>query len=145
MEQRLRLVQGGQSRSERRAGDRRRLEVPGQIVWKDARGTTRIASVVTRDVSDLGVSVECLGGTPIPLYRLVYFQVDRDARHRADLPPALRKQSVLSAVFRVGACRQSTGAPSDYALRLLVEPERKVTAAPARPMHHVEAGRSLTA
>jgi hypothetical protein len=145
MEQRLRLVQGGHSRSERRATERRRLEVPGQIVWKDARGTTRIASVVTRDVSDLGVSVECLSGTPIPQYRLVYFQLDREARQRPDLPPALRKQSVLSAVFRVGACRQATGAPSDYALRLLVEPERRVNTAPIRPMHHVEAGRSLTA
>jgi hypothetical protein len=144
MEQRLRLVQGGHGRAERRASERRHLEVPGQIVWKDAKGTTRIASVVTRDVSELGVSVECLGGTPIPRYRLVYFQVDREARHRADLPAALRKQSVLSAVFRVGPCRQSTGAPSDYALRLLVEPERKVNTAPLRPMHHV-AGRSLTA
>jgi hypothetical protein len=47
-------------------------------------------------------------------------------------------------VFRVGPCRQATGAPSDYALRLLVEPERKVTATPLRPVH-VEAGRSLTA
>jgi|SRR4051812_10620477 len=144
MEQRLRLVQGGQGRSEKRASERRRLEVPGQIVWKDARGTTRMASVLTRDVSEHGVSVECLSGTPIPQYRLVYFQVDREARHRAELPPALRKSSVLSAVFRVGACRQATGAPSDYALRLLVEPERKVTPAPVRPMH-IEAGRTLTA
>ena len=56
MEQRLRLVQGGQSRSEKRPSERRRIEVPGQIVWKDARGTTRIASVVTRDVSEHGVS-----------------------------------------------------------------------------------------
>jgi hypothetical protein len=119
--------------------------VPGQIVWKDARGTTRVASVVTRDVSEHGVCVECLNGTPIPQYRLVYFQIDRSVRHRPDLPAALRKQSVLSAVFRVGPCRQSTGAPSDYALRILVEPERKVAAAPIRTLHHVEAGRSLTA
>lgn len=145
MEQRLRLVQGAQSRTERRQSERRRLEVPGQIVWKDARGTTRIATVMTRDVSEHGVSVECLSGTPIPPYRLVYFQVDRDARHRAELPPALRKASVLSAVFRVGACQQATGAPRDYALRLLVEPDRKVATPPARPMHHIEAGRSLTA
>jgi hypothetical protein len=144
MEQRLRLVQGGQTRSEKRAAERRRLEVPGQIVWKDARGTTRIASVVTRDISEFGVSVECLSGTPIPQYRLVYFQVDRDARSRPDLPAALRRSSVLSAVFRVGPCQQATGAPSDYALRLLVEPERKVTTAPLRPMH-VETGRSLSA
>ncbi len=93
MEQRLRLVQGG-SRYEKRDGDRHRIAVPGQIVWKDARGTTRMASVVTRDVSEHGVSVDCLGGTPIPLYRLVYFQVDRGARSRTDLPPSLRQQSV---------------------------------------------------
>ena len=124
MEQRLRLVQGGQSRAEKRAADRRRIAVPGQIVWKDAKGTTRMAAVVTRDVSDNGVSVDCLGGLPIPLFRLVYFQVDREARTRLDLPAALRKSNVLSAIFRVGPCRQATGAPSEYALRMLVEPER---------------------
>jgi hypothetical protein len=130
MEQRLRLVQGGQPRFEKRSSERRRLSVPGQIVWKDAKGTTRIAAVVTRDVSEHGVSVECLGGMPIPQFRLVYFQVDREARHRQDLPPALRKSSVLSAIFRVGPCRQSTGAPADYALRMLVEPERRADVAP---------------
>jgi hypothetical protein len=122
MEQRLRLVQGAQARSDKRAAERRPVTVPGQIVWKDARGTTRIASVVTRDVSDHGVRVDCLGGTPIPLYRLVYFQIAREARGRVDLPDALRKCNVLSAVFRVGPCSQATGAPCDYALRLLVEP-----------------------
>jgi len=123
MEQRLRLVQGG-SRYEKRTEDRLKIEVPGQILWKDARGSTRMASVVTRDVSTHGVSVECQGGTPIPLYRLVYFQVDRGARTRNDLPAPLRKTTVLSAVFRVGACSDHTGAPTEYALRLLVEPER---------------------
>jgi hypothetical protein len=144
MEQRFRLVQGGQSRYDKRSADRRRLEVPGQIVWKDARGTTRMAAVITRDVSESGVNVECLGGIPIPQYRLVYFQVDKEARTRPDLPAALRKSNVLSAVFRVGACSQATGAPSYYALRLLVEPERKVATAPIRPLH-VEAGRTMTA
>ena len=128
MEQRLRLVQGGHARSEKRTADRRRIAVPGQIVWKDAKGTTRMAAVVTRDVSDHGVSVDCLGG--IPLFRLVYFQVDREARTRMDLPSALRKSSVLSAIFRVGPCRQATGAPSEYALRILVEPERVAPTAP---------------
>ena len=132
MEQRLRLVQGGQPRTDKRAAERRRLEVPGQIVWKDARGTTRMAAVVTKDVSEHGVSVECLGGMPIPLFRLVYFQIDREARNRHDLPAALRKSSVLSAVFRVGECRKETGAPSDYALRMMVEPHR-AAAAPAAP------------
>lgn len=125
MEQRLRLVQGGhQPRSEKRTSQRRPLSVPGQIVWKDARGTTKLASVVTRDVSDHGVAVECLNGATIPLYRLVYFQVDREARHQPELPDALKKPNVLSAVFRVGADSRVTGAPSEYALRLLVEPAR---------------------
>jgi hypothetical protein len=125
MEQRLRLVQGGhQPRSDKRQSERRNLAVPGQIVWKDARGNTRLTSVVTRNVSEHGVSVECLGGSAIPLYRLVYFQIDRDARHRQDLPEALRKPNVLSAIFRVGEDNRSTGAPSEYALRLLVEPVR---------------------
>ena len=125
MEQRLRLVQGGQQpRSEKRTSERRSLAVPGQIVWKDARGNTKLTSVVTRDVSDHGVSVECLNGAAIPLYRLVYFQIDRDARHRSDVPDALRKPNVLSAIFRVGEDNRATGAPSEYALRLLVEPAR---------------------
>ena len=50
MEQRLRLVQGGQQpRSEKRSSERRSVAVPGQIVWKDARGNTKLTSVVTRD------------------------------------------------------------------------------------------------
>lgn len=130
MEQRLRLVQGGhQPRSEKRTSERRRLNVPGQIVWKDARGATKLTSVITRDVSEHGVAVECLNGATIPLYRLVYFQVDRDARHQSDLPEALKKANVLSAVFRVGADNRATGAPSEYALRLLVEPARAGQAA----------------
>jgi hypothetical protein len=128
MEQRLRLVQGTHlTRAEKRAAERRQIAVPGQIVWKDGRGTTRMASVVTRDVSDSGVSVECLKGPAIPLYRIVYFQVDSSARNRSDLPLALRKPTVLSAIFRVGACSQRTGAPSEYALRLLIEPDRKAS------------------
>jgi hypothetical protein len=128
MEQRLRLVQGGhhqQPRTEKRVSERRSLNVPGQIVWKDARGNTKLAAVMTRDVSDTGVSVECLNGAAIPLYRLVYFQVDRDARNNPNLPAALRKPNVLSAIFRVGPDNKTTGAPSEYALRLLVEPVRQ--------------------
>ena len=129
MEQRLRLVQGTHPRVEKRASERQPMAMPGQLVWKDARGSTRIAAVVTRDISEHGVRVECLGGVPIPLYRLVYFQLDREARHRLDVPAALRKSNVLSAIFRVGPSSQATGAPTDYALRLLVEPNAKTAAA----------------
>lgn len=122
---RLRLVQATLPRREQRASQRRCLRVPGQLVWKDARGSTRLARIMTRDVSDLGVAVECLEGTPIPLYRLVYVQIDRAVRECAeDLPEPLRRPAVLSAVYRVGPSRQSTGVPETYALRLLVEPER---------------------
>lgn len=125
MEQRLRLVQGGhQPRNDKRTSERRDLAVPGQIVWKDAKGNTKLTSVMTRNVSDNGVSVECLNGASIPLYRLVYFQIDREARHRPDVPDALRKPNVLSAIFRVGEDSRATGAPAEYALRLLVEPVR---------------------
>ncbi|OFW03506.1 MAG: hypothetical protein A3H96_19880 [Acidobacteria bacterium RIFCSPLOWO2_02_FULL_67_36] len=123
MDQRLRLVQGNIGRSEKRAADRQPISVRGQIVWKDARGSTQVTSVITRDASERGVTVECEGGRAIPLYRLVYFQVDRDSRRRPDLPAPLRNPSVLSAVFRVGPYSEATGSPAEYGLRLLVEPQ----------------------
>jgi hypothetical protein len=128
MEQRLRLVQGTSGRPERRITDRQRIAVPGQILWKDAKGHTRMMSVVTREISEMDVTVECVGGVAIPLYRMVYFQIDREARHRMDLPGVLRKSSVLSAIFRVGACSDTTGAPTEYGLRMLVEPKREPAA-----------------
>jgi hypothetical protein len=143
MEQRFRLVMGGQPRTEKRSSDRRCLSIPGQIVWKDARGTTRMASVVTREVSEHGVSVDCLSGTPIPQYRLVYFQVDRSERQRKELPQALRGSHVLSAVYRVEPCSAETGLPAGYALRLLVEPER-ATAVASTPARR-QAARNMTA
>jgi len=134
MEHRLKLVQPFHAQStEKRAAPRHQISVPGQIVWKDARGTTRMASVVTRDISETGVNVECLEGPAIPLYRIVYFQVDRSVRHRSDLPLALRGANVLSAVFRVGACSERTGKPAEYGLRLLIEPQQKRSAASLTP------------
>jgi|SRR3954468_3153645 hypothetical protein len=135
MEQRLRLVQGGhQPRTDKRSSERRHVAVPGQIVWKDARGNTKMINVVTRDVSEYGVSVECHNGAAIPLYRLVYFQIDRDARHHPELPASLKKPNVLSAVFRIGADNRAIGGPGGYALRLLVEPARAAQA-DAPPAH----------
>ena len=131
MEQRLRLVQGTASRGDNRASERRRVAMPGQIVWKDAKGATRMAPVMTRDVSDHGVRFECTVPAAIPLYRLVYFQLDRDVRHCPELPASLRKSNVLCAVFRVGESSPETGAPTEYALRVLAEPDRR-PAAPAQ-------------
>ncbi len=119
--ERFRLLHGGQ-RTHQRLSDRRPVQVSGQIVWKDARGTTRLSRVVTRDVSEVGVSVDCINGSPIPLYRLVYFQVDKAERSHAALPESLRRNAVLAAVYRVAPPSGSTGVPGGYALRLLVEP-----------------------
>ena len=101
---------------------RRSLALPGRVTWKDARGTTRFASVVTRDVSETGIFIEWNESTSIPLYRLVTFQLERDARNSDILPAALRMGKVLSAVYRVGKVQPSTGTPEGYGLRLLIDP-----------------------
>ena len=105
-----------------RIGSRRKLNVPGRLTWRDASGTLRFVSVVTRDVSDTDAFVDCQVPASIPLYRLVHFQIERSACDRSDLPRALRQGKLLSAVYRVGPYASSTGTPQGYALRLLVEP-----------------------
>jgi hypothetical protein len=99
------------------------INVPARITWKDASGAVRFASVMTRDVSDAGVFVECEAGAAIPLYRLVHLQVERGNGSNLKLPMKLREGRVLSAVWRVAPCRRSTGTPSGYALRFLVDPQ----------------------
>ena len=118
----------GAARQER-IGNRRKIRVPGRLTWRDASGTLRFVSVVTRDVSDVDAFVECEMPASIPLYRLVHFQIERPARDGQDLPSALQQGKVLSAVYRVGPYRASSGTPQGYALRLLVEPKRNTLAA----------------
>jgi hypothetical protein len=109
---------------QQRIGERRRICVPGRLTWRDASGTLRFASVVTRDVSDVDAFVECQVPASIPLYRLVHFQIERPARECGELPRVLQQGKVLSAVYRVGPYKSSTGTPHGYALRLLVEPQQ---------------------
>ena len=111
-----------------RIGDRRKVSVPARLTWRDASGTLRFVSVVMRDVSDVDAFVECQVPASIPLYRLVHFQVERPSREGNELPAAIRDGKVLSAVYRVGPYKTSTGTPNGYALRLLVEPQRQVAA-----------------
>jgi hypothetical protein len=117
---------------EKRDTLRQLLGVPGRLVWKDARGTTRFNSVVIRDISETGAYVESLSGSAIPLYRLVSLQAERDVAVD-DLPACLRRGRILSAVFRVGPSSRATGAPEGYGLRLLVEPRGRAIA-PPRPL-----------
>jgi hypothetical protein len=101
-----------------------RIALPARLTWKDASGAVRFASVMTRDISAAGVFVEADGTAAIPLHRLVHLQLERDGREGA-IPARLREGRVLSAVWRVGACRRSTGTPEGYALRFLVEPREQ--------------------
>src|SRR3712207_7482631 len=41
-----------------RIGNRRKVRVAGRLTWRDATGTLRFVSVVTRDVSDVDAFVE---------------------------------------------------------------------------------------
>jgi hypothetical protein len=116
----------------RRVGERRRLAVAGRLTWRDTNGALRFASVVTRDVSEADVFVECQAPASIPKYRLVHFQVERAAQSRPDLPAALRGGKQLTAIYRVGPCEASTGTPKGYALRLLSAPAK--TKAPSAPV-----------
>ena len=111
-----------EARREARRRPRTPVNIPGRLTWRDARGMPRFATVATRDVSEDGVYLDCQSGEAIPMYRLVYFQLEREARDLADMPVALRDGRVLSAVMRLGPNSNSTGAQSGYALRLLVDP-----------------------
>ena len=84
-----------------RVGNRRKLAVAGRLTWRDANGTLRFASVVTRDVSETDVFVECQGPASIPKFRLVHFQVERSAQGRTDLPAvASRRQAAVGHLPR---------------------------------------------
>ncbi len=105
-----------------RRAERRPLALPGRVTWKDSRGATRFASVITRNVSETGVFIEWSEPASIPMYHLVSFQLEREARNAAGVPEVLRSGKVLSAVYRLGEFQRSTGTPEGYGLRLLVEP-----------------------
>lgn len=120
------IRQSSSSARSSRIGHRRKVRVPGRLTWRDASGTLRFVSVVTRDISDVDVFVECEMPASIPLYRLVHFQIERPARDGQDLPAVLQQGKVLSAVYRIGPYKTATGTPQGYALRLLVEPKRRV-------------------
>ena len=113
--------------SNTRSAERRAVALPARLTWKDHRGATRFASVVTRNVSEFGVFVECQTAVSIPLYRLVQFQLERDVRDADRLPASLRSGRVLSAVYRVTSATAG-GGRQGLALRLMVDPKRLTAA-----------------
>jgi hypothetical protein len=106
----------------KRGTERRAVTLPARLTWKDQRGTTRFATVLARNVSDFGVYVECASPVSIPLFRLVQFQLERDARATDVVPDTLQQGRVLSAVYRVSPPKGSQ--PQGLALRLMVDPRR---------------------
>jgi len=107
---------------DKRSSERRTLALPARLTWKDQRGATRFATVMTRDISEFGVYVECQSAVSIPLFRLVQFQLEREVRDGEPLPKSLRQGRVLSAVYRVSPASPSV--PQGFALRLMVDPRR---------------------
>ncbi|MBZ5556782.1 MAG: hypothetical protein LAO77_05845 [Acidobacteriia bacterium] len=107
---------------DKRSAERRAVQLPARLTWKDQRGATRFASVMTHNVSEFGVYVECHSPVSIPLFRLVQLQLEPDVRQTAALPPALQQGRVLSAVYRVSPPGASQ--PQGLALRLMVDPRR---------------------
>ena len=128
--------------ADKRSTDRRAVVLPARLTWKDQHGTTRFASVVTRDVSEFGAYVECQSAVSIPLFRLVQFQLERDAREATGLPVSLRSGRILSAVYRVSP-GSTSGRPQCLALRLMVEPKARAAAAQSeRPVPAATADRA---
>ena len=113
----------------KRSSERKSITLPARLTWKDQRGTTRFASVITRNISQYGVYVECQSPVSIPLFRLVQFQLERDVRESDALPGSLQHGRVLSAVYRVSP--PSPSRPQGLALRLMVDPKRQATSASA--------------
>jgi hypothetical protein len=96
------------------------VTLPARLAWKDSRGISRFASVVTRDVSEYGVFVEGQPSLSIPMYRLVQFQIEPTVRATEDVPEPLRRGGVLSAVYRVS--RATKAERPGVALRLMIDP-----------------------
>jgi hypothetical protein len=109
--------------TDKRGTERRTVSLPARLTWKDARGTIRFATGVTRNISAHGVYVECHSPVSIPLYRIVQFQIDRDGLATGAIPPALRGR-VLSAVYRISPASMSKR--QGFALRLMVDPRAAV-------------------
>jgi hypothetical protein len=118
-----------QTTPEQRVSERKEINIPARMTWKDHRGATRFASVIARNVSEHGVYVECQSAVSIPMFHLVQFQLERDVRESDGLPESLRSGRILSAVYRVSP--GSTSRPQCLALRLMVDPRRRAIGIPA--------------
>ena len=65
-----------------RIGNRRKIRVPGRLTWRDASGTLRFVSVVTRDVSDVDAFVDYPFGPGVVTAQAAYQRIDGDTTFR---------------------------------------------------------------
>jgi hypothetical protein len=114
--------------NQKRHAQRRTIALPARLAWKDQRGVSRFASVVTRDISEYGAYVECYSQLSIPLYRLVQFSLEPTGHETADLPGSVRSGRVVAAVYRVSHATKD--GRFGLALRLMVEPPRQLATVP---------------
>ncbi|MDE3153754.1 MAG: hypothetical protein KGN76_01570 [Acidobacteriota bacterium] len=110
----------------RRNGTREPVALPGYLTWRDARGTTRFVGVRTRNISDFGVFVECETPAAIPLFRLVTLQLEGPTAQHRGIPDELRAGKVTGAIYRAVPADPARGRAQGYAVRLLIEPRRRV-------------------
>lgn len=122
--------------SQKRVAERHEITLPARLTWKDQRGATRFASVVTRNVSEFGVYVESQSPLSLPLYRLVQVQLERECREGDRVPTALKDGRTLAAVYRVTPPAYA-GGRHGLALRLMVDPKRM--SAPAAAVERTRA------
>ena len=94
------------------------------MTWTDGTGATRSARISIDNVSELGVQIECLSSTEIPLHRLVSLSLSQRARTLTLLPNALRRPNVQAAIYRAETPADPHQPTRRYGLRLLVAPVR---------------------
>lgn len=116
-----------------RLANRVEVALPARLTWKDQRGTARFTTVMTRNVSEYGAFVECATPISLPLYRLVQFQLERDVTESDNVPASLRQGRLTAAVYRVQP-PDARGRGQGFALRLMVEPERRPQSARMTPV-----------
>jgi hypothetical protein len=75
-------------RTDKRTTERRAVSLPARLTWKDARGTMRFASGIARNVSELGVYIECPTPVSIPCIASCRSRSNATACRR---PPFLRR------------------------------------------------------
>lgn len=109
-----------------RAAERVAVALPARLTWKDQQGAVRFATVMTRNVSELGAYVECSCPVSLSLYRLVQFQLEREVKGDAHLPETLKQGRLTAAVYRVQP-PDARGRGQGFALRLMVDPKRRAS------------------